>query len=321
MAFDWTSLIPGLINAGVGIYGANQQANAAQQAGQQAAQAAQFRPVGITTRFGRTGFQFDPASGRLIGAGYQVAPDIAAMREAALGLGGGAFQQALDAQRAQSMINMAGAGLFNLGQQYIAQTPQQAAMQYMAQQADLLAPMDERAFAQLQNKLYRSGTGGLAIGATGMRPSGAAGLGASNPQMEAYFNAMQQRNAQLAAQAQQEGMRQATFGQGLLGGALNLIGSGYGLQQRAYDPFRTAFGTATDIEQAGGGAPMQQSIALGAGSPAAAQTLYQAGLAQAQRGQANAAALAGLSDPIARLIAGLGKTPSVQYPTGMTYYE
>ena len=84
MAIDYTSLLGGLASSAVGAigtnYAANQAANAATQSANQAAQMAQFRPVGVTTRFGKSGFNYDP-SGRLVGAGYQVAPDVAAARE------------------------------------------------------------------------------------------------------------------------------------------------------------------------------------------------------------------------------------------------
>jgi hypothetical protein len=81
----------------------------------------------------------------------------------------------------------------------------------------LLAPSRERQMAQLQNQLFQQGRGGLSVGATGMRPSGAAGLGATTPEMEAYYNAIAQQDAQLAAQAQQAGQQNVAFGSGLLG--------------------------------------------------------------------------------------------------------
>ena len=87
--FDWIS---GLLGAGSSLYASNAATQAqkdiaagSQATAQQAAEAAAFRPVGVTSRFGSSGFQYDP-SGRLVGAGYQVAPDIAAQREALLGL-------------------------------------------------------------------------------------------------------------------------------------------------------------------------------------------------------------------------------------------
>jgi len=298
---DYTGLLSGLIGTAGNIYASNQAANAAQQAAQTAAQQAQFRPVGVTTRFGRSGFQYGP-DGRLIGAGYQVAPDVAAMREALMGISGGALQQAQQQQAMQQQVNQAAQGLFGLGQQYIAQTPQQAAQQYMAQQQELFAPLDERALAQLQASQFRKGTGGLAMGATGVTPGGAPGLRAANPAMEAFYNAQQQRNAQLAAQAQQMGQQQVQFGQGLLGGALNLQQGGYGAQQAALAPFSTGFGQATNVEQAGQ-QPLTLGTQLGGGSATAAQMLQQgANTANQFTANRNTAVVGALADPVAQLI-------------------
>ncbi len=90
--------------------------------------------------------------------------------------------------------------MFGLGESYLAQSPEQVAQQYMQRQMDLLAPSRERQMAQLQNQLYQTGRGGLSVGATSTRPSGAAGLGAASPEMEAYYNALAQQDAALAAQ-------------------------------------------------------------------------------------------------------------------------
>ena len=305
---DLTGLFRNLIGTAGNVYASNQAAAASQQAGELAAQQAQFRPVGVTTRFGRSGFQYDP-SGRLIGAGYQVAPDVAAMREALLGISGGALQQAQQQQAMQNQVNQAAQGLFGLGQQYVAESPQAAAQRFMAQQQELLAPSDERALAQLQNRLFRTGTGGLSMGATGETPMGAPGLRAANPAMEAFFNAQQQRNAQLAAQAQQAGQQQVTFGQGLLGGALNLQQGGYGAQQAALAPFSTGFTQAGSVEQAGM-QPLNLGAQLGAGNAAAAQATLagQAGANQAIANR-NTAIVGGaanvLADPVAKLIKSL----------------
>jgi hypothetical protein len=303
-------VLTSLFNTAGNVYGLNQLSSAQQQAGQMAQQQAQFRPVGVTTRFGRSGFQYGP-DGRLIGAGYQVAPDVAAMREALLGISGGALQQAQQQQAMQNKVNQAAKGLFGLGQEYIAESPQAAAQRYMTQQQELLAPSDERALAQLQNRLFRTGTTGLAMGATGETPGGAPGLRAANPALEAFYNAQQQRNAQLAAQAQQEGQRQVTFGQGLLGGALNLQQGGYEAQQRALAPFSSGFGLSTGVEQAGM-QPLNLGAQLGAGNAAAAEALLRSYSAAAQADAARNAAVVGgfqnlntgnaLSDPIAKLI-------------------
>jgi hypothetical protein len=302
---DYSGLLSGIIGTAGNIYASNRAADTAQQIAAQQAQASQFRPVGVTTRFGRSGFQYGP-DGRLTGAGYQVAPDVAAMREALLGISGGALQQAQQQQAMQQQVNQAAKGLFNLGQQYVTETPQAAAQRFMAQQQELLAPQDERALAQLQTQQFRRGTGGLSMGATGATPSGAAGLRAANPAMEAFYNAQQQRNAQLAAQATQAGQQQVQFGQGLLGGALNLQQGGYGAQQAALAPFSTGFQQASNVEQTGQ-QPINLGISLGSPASAAAAT---AAAAQAQ-GQAaanqmnlnrNTAIVSALSDPVSKLI-------------------
>ena len=162
MAIDWTSLIAPGLNLLGSAYGANQQADIATQQ----AQMSQFRPVGVTTRFGKSGFTYDPTTGQLTGAGYQVAPDVAAMREGLLGLAGGQLSQAQQAQAFQPQFTQAGQGLFNLGQGYIAQSPQQAAQDWMAKQQQLLAPGREQQLAQLTNQEFQRGTLGLATGAT-----------------------------------------------------------------------------------------------------------------------------------------------------------
>lgn len=304
---DYAGLFSGLLNT----YLSNQNTQTANQntlntANQQAINS-QFRPVGITTRFGTSGFQYDPTTGRLTGAGYQAAPDVAAMREALMGIAGGGLQQAQTQQAQQAGINQASQGLFNLGQQYVAETPQAAAQRWMGQQQQLLAPGREQQLAQLTNQQQQMGRLGLATGATQAGyTAGGAGLQATNPQMAAYYNALAQQDAQLAAQAQQAGQQQVTFGQGLMGGALNLQGAGYGLQSTAINPFTTAFGGATGIENQALNA-LTQGSALGSSATAAAQqaAMVQAN-AQNQVNTTNAAnrstATAALTDPIAALI-------------------
>lgn len=154
------NLLGGLFGAAGNIYASNQAAGAAQQAGQLAAQQAAFRPVGVTTRFGRSNYEFGP-DGRLIGAGYQVAPDVAAMREALLGISGGALQQAQQAQGMQGQVNQAAQGLFSLGQRFLPTSTTSAASpeamglsNFLRQQASMSAPMDFNATASPEAMSY-----------------------------------------------------------------------------------------------------------------------------------------------------------------------
>ena len=314
----------GLITAGTNLLGqslltgANQNASnslAQQQLalGQQAANNAQFRPVGITSRFGTSGFQYDQ-NGNLIGAGYQVAPDIAAMREGLLGYAGQNLANVGAAQGLQQQAISGANSLFNLGQQYVAQSPQAAAQQWMGNQQQLLAPGREQQLAQLQNQQFQQGRGGLAVGATNQGyTQGGQGLAATNPQLAAYYNAMAQQDATLAAQAQQQGQAQTTFGQGLMTGGLGLAGTGYGLQTAALNPYTTALTGAQATENLGAGA-LDLSTALGAQQSTSG---YRAGalLGQAQQLATpamnaatnaqlsnNAAIASNLTDPVAALL-------------------
>jgi hypothetical protein len=284
---------------------------------------AQFRPVGVTTRFGKSGFQYGP-QGELTGAGYQVAPDIAAMREGLIGMAGTGLSQAQMAQMQQPGITTAGQGLFNLGQQYVAQTPQGAAQQYMTQQQGLLAPGREQQLAQLTNQQQQQGRLGLATGATsagyGM---GAPGLQAANPSMAAYFNAQALQDAQLAAQANQAGQQQVQFGQGLMTGGINLQNAGYGLQSNALAPFTNLLGGAQSAENLGMNAFTQ---GVGLGSASAANNVQAAGQYSMGQNIANSAnraavtgAVAGLTDPIAQLIAGLAGNRNTGFGTGAAF--
>ena len=253
------SLLGGAMQGESSRRAAQTSADAQLEAARIAADAARFRPVGITTRYGTSNFQTD-AQGNLIGAGYNVSPELRAYQDRLQALTGGALTQAEQAQQQYAPLQQAAGGLFGLGQQYLQQTPQQVAAQYMQQQQDLLAPSRERSMAQLQNQLYQQGRGGLSVGATSMRPSGAAGFGAASPEMEAYYNAMAQQDAQLAANAQQAGQQNVAFGAGLFGSGSQLMGQYQAGQVGALNPFTTYLGGGQAIEQMG-----QQPLTLGAG--------------------------------------------------------
>jgi len=255
----FASLIGGSMQADAARSAARTSANAQLEAARLAADAARFRPVGITTRYGSSNFQTD-AAGNLIGAGYNVSPELRAYQDRLQALTGRALTQAEQAQGQYAPLQQAAGGLFNLGQQYLAQSPEQVAADYMKKQQDLLAPSRERQLSQLQNQLYQTGRGGLSVGGTGTRPSGSAGLNAASPEMEAYYNALAQQDAQLAAQSQQAGQQNVAFGTGLLGQGSNLLGQYQAGQVSALNPFTTYLGGGQALEQMG-----QQPLTLGAG--------------------------------------------------------
>ena len=308
------------IGAVLGFLGAQEQASATESAAntsaaaqryaaQQAAQAAMFRPVGITTRYGSSQFQTSP-EGYLTGASYNLSPELRGYQDRLMGLTGGALSQAEMAQQQYAPLQTAASGLFGLGQQYLGQSPEQVAAKYIQQQQDLLAPSRERQMAQLQNQLFQQGRGGLSVGATGERPSGAAGLGATTPELEAYYNAIAQQDAQLAAQAQQAGQQNVAFGAGLFGTGAGMLGQYQAGQVGALSPFSAYLGAGQTIESLG-----QQPLDIGAqlgGRAATAganvgQSLLQGGLNAARTQQAGQ----GFS-PLAGLLQGAAASPRLQ---------
>lgn len=261
---------------------ANTRAQADRDAAQIAAEEARFRPVGITTRFGQSRFQTGP-DGRVIGANYSLDPTLRAYQDRFMGLTGGGLSQAEQAQEMYAPLGSAAQGLFKLGGQYIAESPEQAAQKYMLSQQDLVAPSRERQLAGLRTNLFNTGRTGLSVGATGARPSGGAGLGASSPELEAYYNAIAQQDAELAAGATQAGQRQSLFGADLyrLGG--NLGTQNYGLQVAALSPYEAYLAQMKQLE-ALGQQPLDLGINIGAKgqSIAGSSALLRGGLSAAE---------------------------------------
>ena len=276
------SLLGGFMQGKSAERAARTQANAQLEAGRLAAEEARFRPVGVTTRFGSSQFQTDP-SGRVSGASYNVSPELQAYQDRFRGLAGGALSQAEQAGQQYAPLTGAASNLYGLGQQYLAETPEQVAAKYMARQQDLLAPSRERQMAQLQNQLFQQGRGGLFVGATGARPSGAAGLGATTPEMEAYYNALAQQDLQLANQAQTAGQEQLKFGAGLFGVGSDLLNQYQQGQVGALRPFEAYMGQERAIEGLGQ-QPLDIGMNIGAKgmSPSAANALYYGGTGAAE---------------------------------------
>lgn len=305
------SLLGGLMGGSSARRAAEAQSRAQIEAARIAAEESRFRPIGITTRFGQSQFTTGP-DGRVSGASYELTPELRAMQDRFMTLTGQGLSQAEAAQEAFAPLATGAQGLFGLGQQYLAQSPEQAAQQYMARQQDLLAPSRERQMAQLQNTLFQQGRGGLSVGATGARPSGAAGLGATTPEMEAYYNAVAQQDAALAAQAQQAGMEQARFGAGLLGTGGELLRAGYQGQVAALAPYQAYLGGMTGIEELGQ-QPLNLGSALGGriANPEGGRMLYGGGMAAAQ-----SQAAADAYNPFATALIGASRNPAIQQGFG-----
>lgn len=307
------ALLGGIISGNAAEDAAQTSANAQLEAARIAAEAQKFRPVGVTTRFGSSNFQMSP-EGYLQSAGYDVSPEVAAMRDRLLSQAGGAgMQTGEQAQAAQQQ-------LFGLGQQYLAQSPQEAAQNWMQSQQALLQPGRQQAQAGLTQNLFNTGRGGVAVSQGGM-------MGAANPEQQALLNAQMMQDMQLAAQAQEQGRAQTTFGAGLFGTGLDLATAGY-------NPLKTQFGLAQSLEAAGQ-SPLDIGAQLGGRSAAAGanvgQTLFQGGTNAARAMEAaNAyspvgAAFSGLAgnkqltQGLANWMTGSPITPQQQYNQATQY--
>lgn len=225
-----------------------QAAEQQRQAGITAANISAFRPVGMTTRFGTSQFtrEIDPATGvpYISAAGYTAAPELAGIQDRLFGQFGAGLTQAEQMAQQYAPLGAGAQNLFNLGQQYLATSPQQASADFMREQQALLAPQREQQLSGLQNRLFQTGRTGLATGGTA-----AGGRGQSNPEMQAYYNALAQQDLALASQATQAGMQRATYGAGLLGTGAGLLGSQVAGQVGAYSPLQTQLGLAGQVEQ------------------------------------------------------------------------
>lgn len=253
------ALLGGIISGNAAEDAAQTSANAQLESARIAAEAQKFRPVGITSRFGTSNFKMND-QGYLESAGYDVAPDIAAIRDRLLSQAGGqGFQTADQAQAAQQQ-------LFGLAQGYLSQSPEQSAQEWMKRQMALLQPGREMAQANMTQNLFNTGRGGLAV-------NQGTGMGAANPEQTALLNAQRLQDLELATRAQEQGRAQATFGAGLFGTGLDLASSGY-------NPLKTQFGLAQSLEAAGQ-SPLDIGAQLGGRSAAAGanvgQTLFQGG--------------------------------------------
>ena len=253
---------------------ANTAADAQRYAADQAAQAQQFRPIGVTTGFGSSQFTQGPYGPE--SATYELTPELKAIRDRMLSQAGTYNPEAIG-QAAQPLMGGA-QGLFSLGQQYLATSPQQAAADYLTQQRALLAPSQEAALTKVRGGLFGSGRAGLGVNTgTGSAPA--------NPELQAYYNALAQQEAQLAANADLYGQQRTQFGAGLLGTGGTLLGQVPALTTAGYGPLQTQLGLAGTIEGMG-----QQALDIGAqlgGRTATAgqgvgQSLLSGGLAAAQ---------------------------------------
>lgn len=352
-----------LIGGGLGLLGSSMQAGASRDAAATSAaaqteaariqaEAAKFRPVGITTRFGTSRFQMSP-EGYLQSAGYTLSPEIAAIQDRLLSQAGQEGLSTQAQQRAQS--------LFGLGEQFLPTStaytaspealayasqlrglagqvmpttydPTAAAQQYVQQQQELLRPERERTLANVKTGLFNTGRTGLSIAQGG-------DLMAANPELAAYYNALTQQDRQIAAQGTQIGRQNlaedirlgTTLGAGALStqqqaedrarqimlgniqAGTGLFSTGLQLASGGYAPLQTQIGLANTLEQLGQ-VPMDLGAQLG-GRASTYNTNVGSALAQGLLGSAQTMQRVNQYSPLGATLSGLAGNQ--QFTTGL----
>ena len=275
------NILGGTMQGGSSAQAQGRAGNSIYGAGQYGQMSSQFNPIGITTNFGKSYFTRDPNTGQLTEAGYTLDPRLQKLSEATLA-SAGAYNPSQVGQAAQPLYGGA-SSLFNLGQQYLATSPEQAAQDYMTQQRNLLAPGYEQALSNVRNQQFQTGRTGLAVGGTsvGYGGVGSPGLLATNPEMQALYNAKAKQDADIAAKADLYGQQRTQFGAGLFGTAGSLLGQVPSLTSAGYAPLNTMLGTANTIEGMGQ-SPFDLSTTLGAGQSTANANAARFGVQGAQ---------------------------------------
>lgn len=264
----WSSLVDigkaaaPYVGAATELYGFNQARKAAQdsaaaqtQAGQAAAQAAEFKPYAVTTGMGSSWFNRDNQT-----AGYELSPVFQAFRDRNLGLSASVYDQ--------------------LG----AADPQQAAAQYLAEQQGLLAPQRMAEDIALRNQQLGRGRIGLGLSS---EAAGAGMGGMVNPEQFSLQRARALADAKMAADAREQGQSDIDR---LISRAGGLFQTGAGIEELGLNPLKLGIELGGRQSQAGAGSAQ----ALLAGGQGAANANLAAGLARAQMAQNFGSAFSGL---------------------------
>lgn len=268
-----------LIGGGLALLGAQSAGRSAERAADTGAaaqleaarigaQAGAFRPVGVSTRFGTSRFvtEIDETTGLPIvkEVGYDVAPDIASLREGLLGrlgpgldelygvqaryapteraaaslmdLGTGLLPSAVSREISPEALAQA-RGLYDISQQLRPTTfdPQAAAQDYFQRQVGLLEPQRAREQQALERSTFARGRTGLSVGDVG------------SPELYSLARAREQQNAELAFQSQERARQEMLQNLGL---STDYGLRGLQIQQAGEDVARQRF--AQDLAQAQG---------------------------------------------------------------------
>jgi hypothetical protein len=252
-----------------------EQAAAAQRlAAERAGQVSAFRPVGMTSRFGTSQFDITDVGGvpRVTGARYTVDPRLSAIQDQLMGFTGGALTSAQEAQMAAQPLGAAAQRLFNLGGQYISESPEAARQRIFNQLQEARMPAQLQEEQRLASGAFGRGRAGLNIGGIGQ------------PELYSLARAREAQRAQDIVSAEQQAQQQVQFGSGLFGLGSQRLGEQYAIPTQSLGPLQSYLGTLGTIEEMG-----QQPFRLGLAVGGAAQPGASAGAQLLQSGLTSAA--------------------------------
>jgi hypothetical protein len=216
-------------------------AQAQVRAAQIEADAARFRPVGVTTRFSSSKFKTD-AAGNVIEAGYTPSAEITGYQNRLSALANRGLVGAEQASTDYAPLTSAAQNLFSLGGSYIKKSPEEVAADYISKQSALIAPSRELQLSNIRNVQQQQGRGGLSVAQGG-------NLMATNPELAAYYNSVGQQDLVLAAQADEEARRRISYGAELFDTGAGLQGKYYAGQTAALAPFTNPMDVTSGLEQ------------------------------------------------------------------------
>ena len=189
-----------------------------------------------------------------------------------MGLTGGAVSTAQEAQMAAQPLGMAAQRLFNLGGQYISESPEAARQRIFNQLQEARMPAQIQEEQRLASGAFGRGRAGLNIGGIGQ------------PELYSLARAREAQRAQDIVSAEQQAQQQVQFGSGLFGLGSQRLGEQYAIPTQALGPLQSYLGTLGSIEEMG-----QQPFRLGMAVGGAAQPGATAGAQLLQSGLTSAA--------------------------------
>jgi hypothetical protein len=226
-----------------------------------------FKPVAMKTLYGQSEFKTDPVTGAVTSASYTPSESVQEQQGRLGVLMGQGLTAAEQAVPFAQQYAAPAQGLFSLGQEYLADTPEEARQRYMQQQMDVLRPYDIEEEQRLARTTFGRGAGGLSVGAGG------------NPYLQALQESRNRRNLQLAANAEEAAQQQIGFGTQQLGKAAGLMGTGYDTMQGSLAPYQSYLQNQARLEELA-----QQPLKMGLNVGATAMTGQQFGADLAKSG-------------------------------------